>query len=85
MYLAVKKNIGTARIVIRYHIIAVSWLGAFDQNSKEELGRILNTKVKKTINIWGKRLVVAALKGSFAIWLKKCRYNNPVCIDQRTL
>jgi hypothetical protein len=78
MDLAVKSNIGTARIIIRYHIIAVGSLGAFDQNSKEELERILNTKVKKTINIWGKRLVVAALKGSFAIWLKKCGYNNPV-------
>jgi hypothetical protein len=26
-----------------------------------------------------KSFVVAALKGSFAIWLKKCGYNNPVC------
>jgi hypothetical protein len=52
LYSVVKKNIGTARIVIKYHIIAVSSLGAFDQNSKEELERILNTKVKKTINIW---------------------------------
>jgi hypothetical protein len=55
MYLAIKKNIGTARIIIKFHIIAVSSLGAFDQNSKEELERILNIKVKKTINILGKK------------------------------
>jgi hypothetical protein len=46
---------------------------------ERRIRKILNTKVKKTINIWGKRLVVAALKGSFAIWLKKCGYINPIC------
>jgi hypothetical protein len=34
MYSVVKRNIGTARKVIGYHIIAVSTLGAFDQNRK---------------------------------------------------
>jgi hypothetical protein len=51
------------------------------------LERILGTKVKKTINIWRKRLVVAVLQGSLAIRLKKCRYNNflskrPLCTLQ---
>jgi hypothetical protein len=39
---------------------------------------MFETETKKTINSWGKRLVVAALKGSFNIWLKKCGYNSPV-------
>jgi hypothetical protein len=53
-------------------------LSAFHKCSKDGLERILGTKVKKTINIWGKRLVVAALNGSFALWLKKCGYNKPL-------
>jgi hypothetical protein len=40
MYSVIKKNIGTARIIIKYHIIAISSLGTFDQNLKEELERI---------------------------------------------
>jgi hypothetical protein len=31
----------------------------------------LETKSKKTISIWGRRIVTAAIKGSFDIWLKK--------------
>jgi hypothetical protein len=53
IYLAVKNNIGTARIIIRYHIIAVSSFCAFDQNSKEELERILNTTERKQSTFGG--------------------------------
>jgi hypothetical protein len=35
------------------------------------LENILETKSKKTISIWGRRIVTAAIKGSFDIWLKK--------------
>jgi hypothetical protein len=41
--------------------------------------------VKNAINIWGKRLVVAALKGSFAIWLKNVATQIQYVKDQRTL
>jgi hypothetical protein len=40
------------------------------------LKELLNHKPKKIINIWAKRLVVAAIKGSFSIWLKKCGYKD---------
>jgi hypothetical protein len=46
-------------------------LGAFNQIATIQLENILETKVKRTINIWGKRIVAATTKGSFNIWLKK--------------
>jgi hypothetical protein len=55
--------------------------------SKEEFERILGSKVKKTISIWEKPLLVAALRGSFAIWLKKCgtiplSLKDPLALNQ---
>jgi hypothetical protein len=37
---------------------------------------LLNQKPKRIITIWAKRLVVAAIKGSYNIWLKKCGYKD---------
>jgi hypothetical protein len=76
LYENMKNEIKHKRVIIQWHVIAVSSLSAFDKYLKEELERILGAKVKKTINILGKRLIVAALKRSFAIWLKKCGYNH---------
>jgi hypothetical protein len=45
----VKRNIRNSRVIIQWHVIAVSSLGAFNKYSKEQLERILGTKVKKTI------------------------------------
>jgi hypothetical protein len=63
----VKDTIDHGRVIIEPHIIAVSSLGAFDKDSTHQLSEILETKTKKIIHIWRKRLVVAALKGSFNI------------------
>jgi hypothetical protein len=52
-------------------ILVVSSLGAFTQNATTTLENILETKSNKTIRIWGRRIVTAAIKGSFDIWLKK--------------
>jgi intracellular sulfur oxidation DsrE/DsrF family protein len=66
-----KYHIDGARVEIVGHVLAISSLGSFDYNAKIELRMLLNTKVKSVINIWAKRLIVAAIKGSYNIWLKR--------------
>jgi hypothetical protein len=64
------------RIEVIQHIIPVSSLGSLNHITYLTLKDLLNHKPKRTITIWAKRLVVAAIKGSYNIWLKKCGYKN---------
>jgi hypothetical protein len=64
------------RIEIVQHIIPVSSLGSLNHITYLTLKDLLSHKPKKIINIWAKRLVVAAIKGSFRLWLKKCGYKD---------
>jgi hypothetical protein len=57
-----------ARLTIEIHIIAVSSLGSLDYWCRKEMEKLLGSKSKQVIDIWGKRLVVAALKGSYNIY-----------------
>jgi hypothetical protein len=71
-----KTQIGTRRIEVIQHIIPVSSLGSLNHITYLTLKDLLNKKPKRIINIWAKRLVVAAIKGSYNIWLKKCGYKD---------
>jgi hypothetical protein len=62
------------RIEVVQHIIQVSSLDSLSHITYLTLKDHLNHKPKRIINIWAKRLVVAAIKGSFSIWLKKWGY-----------
>jgi hypothetical protein len=64
------------RIEVVQHIIPVSSLGSLNHATYLTLKDLLNHEPKRIINIWAKRLVVAAIKGSFNIWLKKCVYRD---------
>jgi hypothetical protein len=63
-------------IQIKTHILCVWSLGAFDKKATLALSNILNTNTKRIISMWGKRIVVAAIKGSFNIWMKKNGWTN---------
>jgi hypothetical protein len=58
------------QIKVESNIPAISSLGVFNQFATIALENILETKSKKTISIWGRRIIAAVLKGSFDIWLK---------------
>jgi hypothetical protein len=77
LYENVKSEIKHKRVIIQWHMMAVSSLGAFDKISKDERERIIRHKVKKTINIW-ETFGSSSFKRSFAIWHKKWGYNNPL-------
>jgi small nuclear ribonucleoprotein (snRNP)-like protein len=66
-----KPNYDGFQIKVESNISVVSSLGAFNQFANVALENIMETKSKKTISIWGRRIVAEALKGSFDIWLKK--------------
>jgi hypothetical protein len=40
------------------------------------LEKLLGKKTKKVKDIWCKRLIVAGIKGSYNIWMKKCGYTD---------
>jgi hypothetical protein len=65
-----------ARLTIETHVIPVSSLGSLDKWCRNEMEKLLGSKSKQVIDIWCKRLVVAALKGSYSIWLKRCGYKD---------
>jgi hypothetical protein len=64
------------QIKVESDILGVSSLGAFYQFATNTLENILETKSKKTISIWGRRIVIATIKGSFDIWLKKSGWTS---------
>jgi hypothetical protein len=64
------------RIEVVQHIIPVLSLGSLNHITYLTLKDLLNHKPKRIIIIWAKRLVVAAIRGSFNIWLKKCGHKD---------
>jgi hypothetical protein len=64
------------RIGVVQRIIPDSSLGSLNHITNLTLKDLLNRKPKRIINILAKRLVVAAIKGSFNILLKKCGYKD---------
>jgi hypothetical protein len=46
------------------------------------MDKLLGTRAKSVIDIWCKRLVVAGIKGSYNIWLKRCGYKDIILKDR---
>jgi hypothetical protein len=67
-----KDKINMARLTMERHIIAVLSLGSSDSLCRISMEKLKGSKSKKVIDIWCKRRVVAAIKGSYNIWLKRC-------------
>jgi hypothetical protein len=55
---------------LHFQTIIVSSIGAIPSFTLRNLSNIIGSKRIKEVSLWGKRLVVAALRGSFAIWMK---------------
>jgi hypothetical protein len=54
---------------VHFQTIIVSSIGAIPNFTLRNLSNIIGSKKVKEVSLWGKRLVVAALRGSFEIWM----------------
>jgi hypothetical protein len=58
-----------------FKTITVSSLGAIPNFTLKNLSTIIGSNSKAVMNLWAKRLVLAALKGSFLLWIKAAPQN----------
>jgi hypothetical protein len=68
LYPHVEPAIDYEKISILSHVLTVILLGSFQSRIHSGIGEILETETKKIIDIWSKRIVVAALRGTYNIW-----------------
>jgi hypothetical protein len=55
---------------LHFQTIIVSSIGAIPNFTLRNLSNIIGIKRIKEVSLWGKRLVVSALRGSFELWMK---------------
>jgi hypothetical protein len=76
-----KDKMNMARLTMERHIIVISSSDSLDKDCRIAIEKLLGTRTKSVIDIWCKRLVVAAIKGSHNIWLKRCGYKDIILKD----
>jgi hypothetical protein len=64
------KKRGKKRFEVEFLSFVISSLEAMSKKSITSLTKMRRTAIKNSIGLWGKKLVVTALKGSFMIWVK---------------